>query len=226
MKHILKVGLAVVRDRRLLVVRKKGGRTFILPGGKPEPNEIEIMTLFREIGEELSTRPVDFTYEGDFSAAAADLPGRTVTVRLYVGELEDEPRIADEIEEMAWIDVDGDAHVPIADSIAGQIVPHLRRMLERDRIATEARGRAVLAANLIGTSIPAPYLEARRAALAILANHQEAVGRTDMAETMRRLGEDSAGIEACVSAMLDYAMLARDGTVPEPPADWPSSSRG
>jgi|ERR1035438_825003 8-oxo-dGTP pyrophosphatase MutT (NUDIX family) len=44
---------AIVRDARVLLVRKSSGPTFIPPGGKPEPGESEPETLRREIHEEL-----------------------------------------------------------------------------------------------------------------------------------------------------------------------------
>jgi 8-oxo-dGTP diphosphatase len=38
-REIVKIGLAVTTDNRLLLVRKKGGESYILPGGKPEMGE-------------------------------------------------------------------------------------------------------------------------------------------------------------------------------------------
>jgi 8-oxo-dGTP diphosphatase len=52
-RWIHKVGLAVVSGDRLLVVRKRGTGTFILPGGKPEGSEGDLATLAREVDEEL-----------------------------------------------------------------------------------------------------------------------------------------------------------------------------
>ena len=52
-RWIEKVGLAAIEDGRLLVVRKRGGAVFILPGGKPEGGESDLEALARELDEEL-----------------------------------------------------------------------------------------------------------------------------------------------------------------------------
>ena len=53
MRHILKVGFAVIENNRLLLVRKRGLASLILPGGKHKEGEDDRTALIREIGEEL-----------------------------------------------------------------------------------------------------------------------------------------------------------------------------
>lgn len=124
-KQLLKVGLALVKHDHLLVVRKKGTDTFILPGGKPEGDELDLDTLRRELQEELGCDLVTASYEGDFSDVAAHSSNIRVTVRLYVGELRGTPHPSSEIEELAWIDLCSPAARPLAPSITNQILPHL-----------------------------------------------------------------------------------------------------
>jgi 8-oxo-dGTP pyrophosphatase MutT (NUDIX family) len=66
------IAAAIVRDARVLLVRKSSGRTFMLPGGKPEPGESEPETLRREIHEELGCDIDNLERFGQFLDVAAD----------------------------------------------------------------------------------------------------------------------------------------------------------
>lgn len=123
MAHIVKIGLVVVDEAdRLLVVRKQGGATFILPGGKREGDESDIECLIREVREEIQVATENIQPFGTFHAAAADQDGDTVEVRAYTGTLVGDPVPAMEIAEIAWITIN-DPHVPIAQSISEGIIP-------------------------------------------------------------------------------------------------------
>ncbi|MDB5342000.1 MAG: hypothetical protein JWP89_377 [Schlesneria sp.] len=125
---ITKIGLVVIRERRLLVVRKDGSPWYILPGGRPEPNENDTMTLEREITEELSAR-LDVTsvsFIGTFSDRAANEPDSIVEIRLYNGEIQGLLLPANEIVEYRWLDpADALLREQLAPSIANQILPYL-----------------------------------------------------------------------------------------------------
>jgi 8-oxo-dGTP diphosphatase len=125
--RIIKVGLAAVVNGQLLVLRKRGGRTFILPGGKPEDDEDDRTTLLRELDEEIGCSATDLHFEGAFVDQAADMQDVEVEVRLYTGRLIGTPSVRSEIEEMAWIQLDADPQVPLASSIIRKILPHLHR---------------------------------------------------------------------------------------------------
>lgn len=125
---MVKVGLACIDEGRLLLVRKRSGPSFILPGGKPEDSESDAQTLCREIEEELSCELVasSLRWVGDFEDDAADLPGTRVTVRLYRGELRGEVRQASEIVEIRWFDASRDDSMLLAPSLRRQILPALQ----------------------------------------------------------------------------------------------------
>ena len=126
-KEILKVGLAITEADALLLVRKRGGQSYILPGGKPEAGEDERQALFREIDEELGCTldPDTLVFLGAFSDVAADLENTTVTVKLYAARLVGSPRPRSEIESLAWFRPNLDEGVTIAPSLKNQIVPFL-----------------------------------------------------------------------------------------------------
>jgi 8-oxo-dGTP diphosphatase len=123
-QELLKVGLASIKEEHLLVVRKRGTASFILPGGKPEGHEDDLTALKRELQEELGCGVVGATFQGAFTDQAADLVNTVVTVRLYAGHLRGTPRPASEIEEMAWVSLWG-PKLPLAPSLTNQILPHL-----------------------------------------------------------------------------------------------------
>lgn len=127
-REILKIGLAITEMGRLLVVRKKGTKSFILPGGKPEKGEDDLQALSREVEEELgcSLNPQTVSFLGSFSDTAADLHNTTVTVRLYTAELIGEPSPRAEIETIKWYSPSVDRDEILAPSIQNQILPFLR----------------------------------------------------------------------------------------------------
>ena len=146
-KELMKVGLAMIQEDHLLVVRKQGTKTFILPGGKPEGGEKDLEALCRELQEELGCTLTEARFEGAFTDRAADLVNTVVTVRLYAGTLRGEPRPASEIEELAWVNLSEPIELPLAPSITNQILPHLRARrdmssgLERRRVTTRRLAR-------------------------------------------------------------------------------------
>lgn len=127
MREITKIGLAAYQGDRLLLVRKKGSSTFILPGGKPEAGEDDAAALHREIREELgcSLAAGSSAYMGLFSDWAADEVNVRVHVRLYAGALVGKPVPLSEIAELLWLDpADTGTHI-LARSLTNLILPFL-----------------------------------------------------------------------------------------------------
>lgn len=125
---IIEVVGAVIRDAegRLLTVRKRGTRRFMLPGGKREPGEDDFTALGRELSEELGVDLVSATLLGEFEAVAANEPGATVRSHAYLVEIEGEIAARAEIEELVWINPAAPPDVPIAPLLLSQILPSLR----------------------------------------------------------------------------------------------------
>ena len=104
----IKVVAALIRDGagRVLLVRKRGTKAFMQPGGKRDPGEDDIAALARELAEELGCCLVRETIEalGEFDAVAANEPGRRVHACLYAVEVSGDVVPNREIDAMVWID--------------------------------------------------------------------------------------------------------------------------
>jgi len=124
---IVEVVGAVIRDGagRLLTVRKRGTRRFMLPGGKREPGEDDPSALARELAEELGVRLVSAVMLGRFEAPAANEAGATVRSNAYVVQVEGEIVLQAEIEEALWMDPAAPPDVPNAPLLVKQIFPAL-----------------------------------------------------------------------------------------------------
>lgn len=112
----LDIVTAVIHDAegRMLVVRKRGTRMFMKPGGKREPGEDDLTVLARELDEEIGCRLVEASLLGRFEAPAANEPGFTVRAATYLATVEGDIAARAEIEELAWIDPAAPGDLPLA----------------------------------------------------------------------------------------------------------------
>ena len=117
--------MAIIRDKCLLVVRKKGMSAFILPGGKPEPNEKERVTLQRELQEELGVVVTFARFEGSFEDKILADSNDTIKVQLYRGLIHGIPTPQAEIEEIAWLPLLKPYTQEVTPSMSNKIIPYL-----------------------------------------------------------------------------------------------------
>lgn len=151
-REAIRVAAVVLTDGegRVLTVRKRGTRRFMLPGGKPEPAESSLRAALREAEEEIGLRlgPQQVVRLGEFSAAAANEEGRQVVGDVYVVEQRFAPEVLGalrpqaEIEEIRWAtpeEIMGDDDV--APLLSTQIVPALlvEQRLDMAQNGTHAR---------------------------------------------------------------------------------------
>lgn len=127
MGDITKVGLALVKENRILLVRKRNSSIYILPGGKPEKDEDDLTALSREIEEEIGCHldPGSAFFLASFSDKAADLPGVKITVRLYAGTILGRPEPRSEIEQLIWFSPYERHPLSLAPSLNNFILPFL-----------------------------------------------------------------------------------------------------
>lgn len=99
------------RDGRVLNVRKRGTRMFMLPGGKPESGESPAQTALREFHEELGVAldAESLATVGEFRSAAANEPGYEVVAHVFEHPYVAGVAVSAEIDALEWVD-------PAADS--------------------------------------------------------------------------------------------------------------
>jgi len=110
----------LIRDEsgRVLLVRKRGTRAFMQPGGKRDPGENDAAALARELDEELGCRVVagSARHLGEFVAPSANEPGFQVHASVYAVDVEGAIAPRAEIEDIMWVDpvnTDGIALAPL-----------------------------------------------------------------------------------------------------------------
>ncbi|WP_405641478.1 NUDIX domain-containing protein [Streptomyces sp. NBC_00019] len=118
------VAAAIVRRGRLLVVSKQAApEVFYVPGGKPDPGEAPLETLYRELDEELGVRPLEPRFLADVEAVAA-LEGVPMRMSLYGARLAQVPRPAAELAHLRWITGHED-DIRIAPAVRDHVLPML-----------------------------------------------------------------------------------------------------
>lgn len=103
---------------RLLLVRKRGTRMFMLPGGKRESPESALQALVRELDEELNLQLPDapFTLLGHFNEVAANEADTRIAADIFRAALCHPVAPAAELEELRWLapqDPRGDDLAPL-----------------------------------------------------------------------------------------------------------------
>ena len=125
-KHIDKLALVCVRERKLLVARSKGKDTFYAPGGKRDKGESDVQALTRECREELTValKEASVAPYGVFRAQAHGKPeGTNVVMTCYTADFDGELKPASEIEELRWV---GSEEVGCVSATSALIVADLK----------------------------------------------------------------------------------------------------
>lgn len=109
---ILVSAVAIVRDRRVLMVRARGRDVLYMPGGKIDDGESPADAAVRETREEVAVGLVPGSVHELFTVvtqAHGEPDGRLVRMIVFSGEPDAEPQPSAEVSEVHWVTT-ADAH--------------------------------------------------------------------------------------------------------------------
>lgn len=109
MNFIDKLGLILIQDGKVLMVKSANSDRLLLPGGKREKGESDIEALKREIREEISVELVDESIKlfGLFEGQAHGKPeGTLLRITAYEAQVLGELAPASEIQALEWVGLD------------------------------------------------------------------------------------------------------------------------
>lgn len=99
-----KVGGVILKDKKILVQRKKNNREeCIIPGGKRKGKETDFETLKRELDEELTVKLIKIEFLGGYDDIAC-FSNEPIHVQTYIADIEGDIVCDNEIKEAIWID--------------------------------------------------------------------------------------------------------------------------
>ena len=121
-----KVGGIILRDKKILVQRKKNGREeCIIPGGKRENNETDFETLKRELMEEISVELINAEFIGGYDDIAV-FSNKPIHVQAYIATIKGKIKCNNEIKEALWIDKNyKEAGIKVGSILGDHIIPEL-----------------------------------------------------------------------------------------------------
>ncbi|MCL5767668.1 NUDIX domain-containing protein [Acinetobacter sp. ANC5681] len=130
MKTITVAAAVILNEQnQLLLVRKQNTQAFMQVGGKLELNEAPEIAIRREILEEIACESEIKQFIGRFETAAANEPDHLLVSYVYEVKLKQTPRIAAEIAEMKWIDLE-DQVTLLAPLTQHVVIPWCQQNLE------------------------------------------------------------------------------------------------
>ncbi|MFH1500669.1 MAG: NUDIX domain-containing protein [archaeon] len=100
-----KIAAIILKDKKLLMVRKENEPHFIMPGGRATGRDSKKDTLRRKLSDELNVRLVhmDPVPYGTWEAPHFRDEGKVVRMETYLVSIEGTPLKSGGIEQIAWI---------------------------------------------------------------------------------------------------------------------------
>ncbi|SMQ74196.1 NUDIX domain-containing protein [Agreia sp. VKM Ac-1783] len=103
---ILVAAVALVRDRRVLMVTARGRDVIYMPGGKIDAGETAFDAAIREAREEVSVELDSASVAELFTVtvqAHGEPDGRLVEMRVFAGSTNDDPIASAEVDAVHWV---------------------------------------------------------------------------------------------------------------------------
>lgn len=125
---IHKIGAALVKDGKIVVVRKKGTEEYIILGGVHDGEETHEENLRKEAQEELQLALESFSYLGRFTDIALyeNVP---IIMDVYLVECCGDPKPDCEIKEYLWVDKNYDrSKITLGSVLQKHIVTNLVKL--------------------------------------------------------------------------------------------------
>ncbi len=124
-----KVGGVILKDKKILVQRKKNDREeCIIPGGKRKENETDFETLKRELQEELTVNLIGAEFLGGYDDIAC-FSNEPIHVQTYLAQIEGEIKCSNEIKEAIWIDKNyREQGIKVGSILGEHVIPKLIEM--------------------------------------------------------------------------------------------------
>ena len=97
------VGLLIIENKKVLMVKEFGQDFYSLPGGGLEEGETKEQALLREIKEEINVEVVDCKIYKEYNLPAR-LEKTMMRFIVYTGKVKGEIQCTSHIEEIKWID--------------------------------------------------------------------------------------------------------------------------
>lgn len=126
---IVKCAAVVLREKSVLLVRKRGTTDLISPGGKLDRGESHVACLGRELHEELGVSLVSATYFRTYDDVSIFDRNRMITLFVYICDIVGDPIPHSEIEAVEWVPVTcspGDGS-----TFQSRVIPDIARMRGR-----------------------------------------------------------------------------------------------
>ncbi|PHM49783.1 NUDIX hydrolase [Xenorhabdus miraniensis] len=124
---IRKCAAIVIRNKKLLVVRKHKTSIYISPGGKIESNESQIECLAREIQEEIGVtfvNPIHFSV--DYSKSVFE--NEPIEINSWLIDIKGIPSPCSEITDLRWITSKDAEKMQIGNIFKEAIIPKLKKI--------------------------------------------------------------------------------------------------
>src|SRR3989338_10620148 len=126
MADIIKAGAFPIKDKKVLVVRKRDQEFYISLGGKNEPGEDDLACLLREVKEELNCEAANIIHFATYEGPVHDDRTKTIKMACYFFDLNGEPKLnpKDKVIEYRWIGRDYAKHgIKIAHTMEHYVMP-------------------------------------------------------------------------------------------------------
>ncbi|MWC00262.1 NUDIX hydrolase, partial [Agromyces seonyuensis] len=114
---ILTAAVAVIRDRKVLMVTARGREVWYMPGGKIDPGETPAEAAAREAFEEVALEFDPAALEHLFEVrtqAHGEPDGRMVSMHVFLARTDAEPAASAEVSALHWAGADDGDRCPPA----------------------------------------------------------------------------------------------------------------